>query len=502
MFTSNFLKNGTTLQGQAGNLPINSGDLLMLNSAGQLYSADVSDYAAIGNIGATCIPVTTVSEGFFVIRTRKEIAVNASDASIFSIGPSGIFGSTLTVNKYSSAGTLITSATIPYETQPAVGIIQQLSNGNLVVLTGTQGVALVFQIFDQNLNTIGSLTTVTATLVSGGIYCDLIPLSGGGFAVSYGLAGGVYLAIYTNTGSITFSPTVISGTPTTALAVRMAQLSSGNIAIAIVSSVTNKSVGHTIISATGSSILSYAVLDSFTSSGAAYPEISMLAGYYCIGANDGTNSVAYILNNAGSLQGSAFSASGSSTNFTKLVNDGVNFEFLYSPSSYVINGAFLPTSGSGYVISVIQSIGNIGDAFNDSRGNIVLQAGADVYVLNVLNSGIILTVASSASIAGNISSSIRNINDFAVLIFTSNSSVPQVQISAQKYFNTSIVGVSQSTLSSGNSGTIIPYSMGPGGYPCNQVIGSIGKSFDNSATNIVGNKGTIMGNGVALVGIV
>jgi len=94
---------------------------------------------------------------------------------------------------------------------------------------------------------------------------------------------------------------------------------------------------------------------------------------------------------------------------------------------------------------------------------------------------------------------LKAVGDFSVFIGQENG---VSSFTVQKYLNTAIVGVSQSTIPAGNAGTIIPYSMGPGGYPCNGVLGSVGKGFNHSATNVIGNTGTILGNSAAFAGIV
>ena len=496
MFTSDFLNNGSTLAGNSGNLAINSGDLLLLNAAGQLYSVDVSDYASVGNSGAQCIPVTVAGSTYFSNVTRKEVSINSIDASIFILAPTS---GNLNVQKYSSSGLLLASASTAYGAVPGAGIIEQLSNGNFVALYGVAASTLTFSIYDQYLDLIAGPTNVTATLPSGGTYFDMIALSGGGFAISYGLSGGVYLAIYTNVGGVTSASTLVTGSPTANIAIRMAQLSNNNIAIAISSSTASKALGHAIFSVSGSSVLGYTVLDSATSTGVRYPEISALPSYYCIAVNDTTNDIAYVINNAGTIQGSPYSSAQGGIALS-LFNDGSNFELITGSTK---NFIFIPVSGTNYIASNVIYGGGQPSVSYDNKGYFVIGSSTDFTVYQISSTGIPLFVSQINILAGMLGGQVvaKLLGDFAVFLYESNSTQNGTAFCAQKYLNTAIVGISQTTLPAANPNTIIPYSMGPGGYPCNPILGSVGKSFDNSTSNIAGNKGTILGNSVALTGI-
>jgi len=90
--------------------------------------------------------------------------------------------------------------------------------------------------------------------------------------------------------------------------------------------------------------------------------------------------------------------------------------------------------------------------------------------------------------------------DFSIIAVTISA------FSIQKYLPMSIMGVSQQSIAAGNTGTNVLYSHGGGagknGYPCNSILGTVGKSFDHSAATIVGNKGTLLGSSVALEGVI
>ncbi len=504
-YLSDFLKNGSTLSGKAGSLAINANDLLLLNQQGQLYSANVSDYAAVGNSGVAIIAATTVNAASVAISARKEVFINPLDASIFIVAPSS---GGLSIYKYSSAGTLLESLLIDISSTGNV-IVSQLSNGNLVIGWGADTGSLVFTITDVNLSIIVTKVTVVAASLLGQAF-DLIPLSGGGFAISYGLSTGVYSAIYTNAGGVTYAPTLIAGTPTAGMAVKMAQLSNGNIAIAINSSVASNAIGHAIMSVTGTSVLAYTALSATTGTAYFYPEIQIVNGFYCVAGWAGATAatcVAYVLNNAGVLQGAPYSIAASGITLSslyKLLSDGTNFEFLCrSGTSQAI--AFIPITGTGYVTTTLAALAGAPiDAFFDNRGFLVYSEGSATWVLEVLASGVVMLLYSLTAMTGLGTFNyitVKPTGDFSLLILILDATAGATIFGVQKYMNTAIVGVAQSTIAAGNAGTNVSYSMGPGGYPCNQVLGTVGKGFDHSATNIVGNKGTMLGGGISLKGI-
>lgn len=501
MLLSDVLKGGQTLQGRAGSLAINANDLLLTNNYGQLYSVNVSDYAAVASAGTTIVANTTVSGAAATMSCRKEVLVNPADASIF-VAAAG--SGSLVLYKYSAAGALLGSVNLGSGI-PGNVAVAQLSNGNLAIVWGTASGALTFAITDTNLNIIIASTVIVPGAALVNAYFDLIALSGGGFAVSYSQSGGVYLAIYTNTGGVTSAGALIASSPAATPASRMAQLSNGNIAVAIASTTASNSVGYAVFSAAGSSVVSYTTLDTTTNTyGIFYPVISTVSGYFCIGGIDGAGAraVAYVLSNVGVLQGSPYAQTVGVTlsSVFKLITDGTNFEFVVA--GYI---AFIPVTGSGYVTTSAYSAGAV-DAVYD-HGIIVVTTSSNIYVFQMLSSGS-AQLLSSFSISGfttNNYMTARAVGDFSVLIL-GLPTTPATLFAVEKYMNTSIVGVSQQTVAAGNSGALVAYRHGGGagknGYPCNAILGTVGKGFNHSAATIVGNTGTMLGNSVALEGII
>jgi hypothetical protein len=508
MLLSDFLKNGATLQGKAGIGAINANDLLLINALGQLYPVSVSDNAAVGNAAASIVANTVLTNFALTTSAKKELFVNPVDGSYFLAAPYLTTNCGLTLFKYSSAGALLGSVIIDSTALTTqCPIISQLSNGNLCVSWAFYPTSpgLYFAIVDTNLNIVVAKGASIGAIASQ--YYDQIALTGGGFAVALPMPGGTNLAIYTNTGGVTFASTLIPSTPTTGQAISMAQLSSGNIAIAINSGVAASALGHVIRTVAGVAVLAYTVLDTATSAGNVYPAISTMTGFYCCAIGDGTQVVGSVLNNAGALQGGAFtgpSGSGGTTGSggVAVVNDGVNFWAVYNTTTATIQGvAMLPTSGTGFVSTPWTTAGSLG-SFNIflERGVIVVVGTSTNHVLNLLSSGKALLFSSANNLAGLTSALVtaRPSGDFSFVMFNVATTC---NFGVQKYMNAAVVGIAQTTIAAGNANLLVPYSMGPGGYPCNPTLGTVGKGFDHSATNLIGNKGTILGNSASLKGI-
>lgn len=502
-YLSDFLKNGSMLQGNAGNLAINANDLLEINGFGQVYSAKVSDYAAVGNSGAYPVAATVATSFYATGSYKKMMCVNPADSSIFVTAPYLTSNYGLEIFKYTSAGGFVGSVILDTSSyEPNQVTIIQLSNNNLAVIWMMSGVDY-FAILDQYLNVIVAKTTIASN--SGTNTLDAIALSGGGFAVTYPQATGAFLAVYSNTGAVVSAGSLITSSPTAGLYFRMVQLSNGNIAIAIKSSTTSEALGFAICSAAGAVVNAYTVLDSATSTSAMIPEINSVNGSFCCATFDGTNVVAYSLTNTGVLQGGAYSNSISGIMSLSLPNDGVNFWLLLNSSTnqYI---AYIPASGTGFVTTAIQATSSGAGMVYDQGFLIVFSGTApQLTVFQPLSSGVPLLVNSiSSSLSSPTTSApyISAVGDFSVLLGSINTSTPATSFAVQKYLNTAIAGVSQGAVAAGNAGAVITYSMGPGGYPCNALLGTIGKGFDHSATAIIGNKGTMLGNSVALAGIV
>lgn len=513
-YLSNLTPGSIVAAGKAGALAISQNDLLITNGS-QLFSANVSDYAAIGTLGAAIVPATSPTAYNFYTEqgfNGKEVWVNPVDASFIVAAPYLASGYGIELFKYNSAGTLVGSLVIDSTgSAPAIPQIVQLSNGNLaVVWTFAPGSAVLnFVVLDTNLSVVVAKTSISTSVNMA--YFDTIALSGGGFAVSFSTSSGVSLAIYSNTGSVTYAAATITSGATTLLSSRMTQLSNGNIAVGVASgSQSAYGLGFAIRSSVGVSVVAYTVLYSSAITAETWLSIaSVPGGYFCLAISVNSPAVtnAYVLNNAGTVQGSAYSGANGGLPLG-LTTDGTNFYLAYvgSPTSNIV---LLPTTGTNYVTSTFQPSGNYygfsqmtsAAMLFDGRGNLLMQCGVYNYVFQFNAAGNALqqgpaTQAFTGYVLG--PATLKNVGDFAALIVMGQvGSTSAVTFAVQKYAGTSVVGVSYSTLAAGNANTVVQYaSPQNGALITNAVAGTSGKPFGPGA--FAGCSGAINSNSVVI----
>lgn len=501
MLLSDYLKNGSTLQGVAGSAAINTNDLLLLNAIGNLYPVAVSDLAATANAGAALMASTLVQSTNNLTSTgHKEVFVSPIDGGVYLAYPQLANNSGLTLVKYTAAGALVKSVPLIGTANALLNnpVITQLSNGNILVAAAisASGPGIYYAVFDQNLNQVFAATNYATPNT---VYVDAIALSGGGFALAYPMGTGIFRAIFDNAGNQVTAGAAINGSPIAGGAVKMAQLSNGNIAYAINSSTAGQALGYAITTAAGAGVVNYTVLNSATSAGSVYPAIAQMAGFFACIHGDGANTKGYVINNAGAVQGGSYSVANTNTSPVSAFSDGAGFWFAFASSSSAHAIVYAPTTGVGYVVNTTNVI-NYFTAFID-RGFIVMMGTTNLVVTYKLNANGLGTVSRLADVALTGTFGQQTIvpgGDFTLACFSWTNNM---YLGLYKYMSAAIVGVSQVAVAANSSGTAVPFSMGPGGYPCNQVNGTIGKGFDHSATNIIGNKGAILGQSASLKGI-
>lgn len=492
---SSIIKNGQTLQAQAGPLAIAAGDLtLMAASLKQAFAAKVSDYAAVGAQGNAV--VATTSFGYIkssYLNWRKAVLINAADGAIFAAGAysNGTYGEGLNVTKYSTLGVLIAQVTLDVTaSQTTAATIVQLSNGNLAVTWGI-GVLHYFAILDQNLNVIVAKTSTG--IIGGGnnsYLPDTLALSGGGFIVSgqLGNSDNTSFVIYSNAGAVTKALTSITNSPAAGSGVysKLVQLANGNIVIALSALTGAKFLGFAIYDPTGTVKVAYTAVNTTASTFAQPPDISVIGNIFCLCWNDDTNATAYVYSNAAGttavLQGGAYSvANASPVNVSlKMLNDGVGFWFIYSvvtTSKAAI--AYIPVTGTNFVTTTTTA------AYAGSATSMAVDACFDHGLLITATVGAngvnVFSPDSTSHSAGPIVSftySLRSAigqliasNDFSIL------EASQYQLCVQKYLSTFILGIAQQAVAAGNAGTLFPINSGPGSYPTNHIAGSPGVTF-------------------------
>jgi hypothetical protein len=505
-YLSDFLKTGAVLNAKAGSSAINAGDLLQYGPRGEAWPSTTVDYAVIANGGAAAVPATTVSAyGPVSSPSRGASYLSPIDGSIFVLAPhiAGAYG--MTLYKYSASGTLLLS--IITDSQSAATnynpIVQKLSNGNILCTWLVTGGAIYYAIYDVNLIPIVTKTLITTPNTN---FYSCCKLTGGGFFVSYPLAGGISYLILSNTGATVIGSTAIASVGTTGQSSQVIELSNLNVVVAITSFVTSKGLAYSIFDASGTSVVALTYLNTAASNSGYVPELSVMPGYfaasYSIGAGDLS---AYVVSNAGVVQGSAYTNGGTivtSQGMMRITNDNVsNFWLTYSDSVSIKQiYTKMPNTGTGYVKTISGLNGNNACDLAYDRGMLILNSAGIVYVNLILQSGNVSPISNfNSGVLNGDGIFIKTIGDFCVYQYGATTS--GTKFSIYKYIDASILGVSLTTLAAGNEGTIIAMSEGPGGFPLNPLLGSTAKLFNHSAANVPANQGTLYQNSVALKGV-
>ena len=483
--------NPRNLQAAVGASTISANDLVVINSHGQLASVQVSNYAASANAGSTPLPLTTLSptNGLIGGLTGKEITVSPT-GDVYAIYPNLASDCGVELVKLNAAGTQKSSFTLDGSslTQPQSPQVQLLADGNILATWFSNSTGLNFAILDSSLNELAGPTQIAAAAAVGTALYDTIPLSGGGFAVAFPTSAGLSLGIYGNLGNVVSAVAAVSGAPA-ASAVRLAQISNGNIAMAITSAAASKVFGQAIYSATGALVLAYTVLNSGTST-SGYPTIVSISGFYACAFNASSPCECFVFNNAGVVQGGAYSGSGAS----KLLTDGSIILFAITGVGVVL----IPTTGTGYVVNSITSLTT---SVVLDRGFLVYIAGSSLisYIYNLTTGALSKPTTTSASSNGTVVAA----GDFCLAVYQVGNPITVV---VQKYIDASVFGVAQATVAAGNAGALLLVNHGGGfgknGFTTNPIGGTVGLSFDHSGANVVGNKGTMFPNSAALEGII
>lgn len=477
MQLSNYL--GATIQVQAGPLAIAAGDLVEISGTPpQLYPAKVTNYAGVNVALSTVVAAVTAKSGGIGATSNRKEAYQGPDGSIYTVGTNSVSTTGCTIARYSPAGKLLAwNDLVTSQICHAAGILP-LSNGNLaIVWNSSSAQPWSYAIVDLNLKTIVARTTVEAIANNDAAFHG-IALSGGGFAVSYGKAGGLYLAIYTNTGTVTLAPTLIASTPTANPCPKLAQLSNGNIAVVLSSTTGSQALGYAIHTSAGAASVAYTVLDTASAASLFPPDISVLTGFFAVTTNDGTNTVAYVLSNAGVVQGSAYSASNSVTtpNSSQMLNDGSVFWLVFFASGSLLNVISMPTTGTNYVTSSLSSASLQQMSCAIDRGTLAVVATTNLYVTTLLSTGATGPFTSSSSVlpTSNYMNAVIACGDGCIFMMAATGTDTLVNFGVQKIVATSIAGVAQQAVAAGNAGTLVSVSYGPGAYNINPLVGSAG----------------------------
>ena len=507
---------------------INANDIVQLSPDGRAYPIECTDYAAVANC-TYGTNQTNAATGLIVAQTQvvatnpiahyRQALLRGDDGSIYTFTAQSTSGG-LTLSKYSASCILL--AKVDVETSTNQYYSHQmffLSNGNICVFAArASGYPTSFAIYDTNLMAIKSLTTI-ATAAS--VYSSACALAGSGFAVVFQPSATQplsQLCTYDNAGNAVLPATAIwTRTGTSGVQFhQMAQLSDGNLVVTVGSANTGSSIGlfHGVVTTSGGSVLAFSNLSTETPY--FIPELSVLDGYYAVSTICGTQQKAFVFANTGVLQGVPFTgdASGSTISRQKLLNDGSNFYLLWprnSDSKEVLTK--IPVTGTGYIttdvtLAGISQFSTFIDAFCE-RGLIVVvsqnPATNAIPVLWVIDAstGTLLSKSGTSFgvLPGSGSGQYHRVvpgGDFSFICMYEYTGAASTNLFVGKYASTAILGIAQQ---SANGGNLVRVAGVLGAYAANYARGTASKAFDHSATNVNGNKGTLLNYGCVLKGL-
>lgn len=506
---------------------INQNDAVQLGPYGRAFPVQVTDYAAVANCNYGT-QQTNAATGQIVAQTQVESAqtgalcrqalLQGTDGSIYTFTQSA---SGLNITRYSAPGAVTDQvASVISVTGLNSPHMFFLSSGDIAVVAMNGSNQICYAIYDVNLNVVKALTTVSEAAYN--IYFSACALSGGGFAIVYQQNANPLLsrlATYDNTGVVVLAPTTIwTRTGTNGYQFhRMSQLSNGNLAITVHSQNTVASIGlyHGVVTVAGASVAAFANLDTATTNNYT-PELSVMAGFYCVAKGNGTNMQAFVFDNTGALQGAGFSAAttGSSTyNTLKLVNDGVAFYLIWARSTdskEVLTK--LPTTGTGYATTIVTTTSTQYNHYVDAfceNGLIVAvsqntnSALPSMWVVNTTTRRLVSAAGTPfGSAPGTANGQYQRVipgGDFSFICLYDYSNTAATNLCVGKYANTAVAGVA---LAAAAAGANVSLGGGAGAYVCNQLKGSASKSFDHTGTNLNGQKGTLLSYGAVMKGFI
>lgn len=524
---SGVIQNGQTLTLKAGAGTISAGDLIQVGGPGnEAWSVITSDHAAM-SAQQIVAPVSIVA-GTANNYARWGVETD-SRGNIYTATPNAS-GQGVAVAQYAPGGALLTGpVTIDSTAHTMVSIrLVTLSNNTFAAIyadSTTGGVR--FTIFDTGLNIVAGPTAAATGYLSGAVaYSDACALSGGGFAVVYQNNGhtAINLQTYSNTGVAVLAATsiqAVSGAGALTY-VRIGQLSTGNLVVAMRGTQAPAGTSFVIVTTGGVSVQTNVIVDSTATAG--FLNLSIMpSGGFAVSCMDGTNVVAAVYNNAGTIQGSAYTSANTLNSTTyiqqKLTNDGLNFYFCYVQSAgglaviQLTTAGAVGTSATGLLSSTFTSTSSI-DGSISNNVLVMLQAsittGGQKYVAIELpdsSLGISVpnvvggptTIGSAAATTGSYWPTIRAIGDFTALIVYDQQTTAATLFGMIKFAASSIQGIAQNSVAAGNPGSSVTVNPGAGSYPLpNGITGTNALAFDHSNVTPPGNKGVVFYQGVSL----
>lgn len=478
--------------------------LLEMGSDGKAYPVTDAYGAAVANKGSNVYNETQVSSGYISEQGRTAM-VKDSQGNLYVFANTSNYNS-ITIYKYSPTGTLLNSigavalgTQVVYNTYGAQ--LRILSDGNILALwcDNDTGQKLKFAILSPALAVVK-----TATNIGNGPYglsVGLAALSTGGFAVvydDYSTNTQLKFATFNNAGTAVVAPTTIKTKAAAGAYAWVAELSDGNLVVAY-----NQSSDHSYGVFTQAGVVVSAFAQLSTYGGGTWSELSVMAGTFCVAmTTTGGAGLSYrVCSNNGTVLGTQTVTSTNATTSWpnhKLMNDGSNYYGVYSNSatSYLAI-VTIPAAGTSSTSVDFSSTGY--NAFLDAYiegvnfvwASITNNGTAPYYGVHTLT-GLAVTAATAlgaGSTTGLRNISILNGSSSTLVGYWSWSSTASCKIIRKKVFNTAIMGVADYAASAGQTVGVV-YSSGA--YRVNALNLTAPLAFDHLATNIPGNKGTLL----------
>jgi len=487
-------------------------DLAQIAFDGQVYPVTDGDYAKIANKNSAVIAETTVIAGGMYDSGNRLPVLRSADGSIFT-GNTTSGNAGFRVNKYSSVGALLAQS-------PGIGsntyltyspLLAFLQNGKIVATWADNngGQKLNYAILDSDLNVVKAAATIGGGPY--GLIYGLVALADGGFAVlyqDYTTNTEIKLGVFDNAGTATLAPTTIftvSGGTTYCF---MKQLSSGDLAIAY--SNLNDGQGYAIFTTAGVQVKAKTSQSAYAS--ATWAEIDVIAGTFVIAWRSSNSIVTVgVYNNAGALQGGITTVGyviGDNKPAFKIVNNGTYYYLVFSNSSSSKLAILkIPTTGTGFATTNLSTAqyGLSIDAYYDI-GRIHIAAsgasGAPTFSIWTVD-GVSFYDSTSFGTAPTTGGSVIAVipgPQFSFIAVWADVSTAAQKLMCKKWGDTAIIGVAAVSAATGTLVDIKPLA---GAARVNHLsIATSPLSFDHTTgTNIPGNKGFMLANGVILKGM-
>lgn len=486
-------------------------DAVLIGPKGKAVPARVTDYAAVGTKGFSLLPKTSIGAAQASLDPQMK-AVQCDDGCFIVPAADGA-GTQFTLSKYTAAGVLVrVSATY--------GVGAGVADLKIFRLVGSTNFALVCQgyvaVFDQNLNAVSAPAASGVgddSTTSGSL--DAIPLSGGGFAVCARNTATQKLAIFSNAGAAVLAATTIQAWTGTAgnVYAKLAELSSGNVAIAMCSKyATTKGLYHAIYTQAGVAVVASANLDTSTPTDVQAPTLLAVAGYYHIASPAGAK--VYVRTNAGAAQTNyalASNTGSSNVNWALLVSDGTYVWCVYWRSTLGQLGIYKTdllgaAVANGYLTGWTAGSNpnpNIDGYLDAASGLLVLgfQIATQPYygVLDLVGFAPYtpMTAIGTSVTSGGTYTGVTDLGDGVFAMVFDQASAAGTFVTLIKAFNTGVAGVAAGAAA---AGATVSVNGNVGTFACNALKGSASVLFDHIAGPVPGVLGALALNALQING--